>query len=103
MGINKKLIILDSNEFSLYTIKQELESIHSEVKIESILGSVTNKARIGQVCKALEVQTIYHAAAYKHVPLVEYNQSQGVLNNSIGTMLAAEAAIAEKVETFVLI
>ena len=50
-----------------------------------------------------EVQTIYHAAAYKHVPLVEYNQSQGVLNNAIGTMLAAEAAIAEKVETFVLI
>jgi FlaA1/EpsC-like NDP-sugar epimerase len=49
------------------------------------------------------VQTIYHAAAYKHVPLVEYNQSQGVLNNAIGTMFAAEAAIAEKVETFVLI
>ncbi len=50
-----------------------------------------------------EVQTIYHAAAYKHVPLVEYNQSQGVLNNAIGTMAAVEAAIAEKVETFVLI
>jgi len=50
-----------------------------------------------------QVQTIYHAAAYKHVPLVEYNQSQGVINNTIGTMIAAKAAIAEKVETFVLI
>jgi FlaA1/EpsC-like NDP-sugar epimerase len=49
------------------------------------------------------VQTIYHAAAYKHVPLVEFNQSQGVLNNAIGTMIAAEAAIASNVETFVLI
>ena len=49
------------------------------------------------------MQTIYHAAAYKHVPLVEYNQSQGVLNNAIGTMIAAKAAISSNVETFVLI
>jgi FlaA1/EpsC-like NDP-sugar epimerase len=99
----KKLIILDSNEFSLYTIKQELESIHSEVKIESILGSVTNKARIGQVCKALEVQTIYHAAAYKHVPLVEENVFEGVFNNIFGTLNCIQAAIENDVETFVFI
>ncbi|SVC76465.1 uncharacterized protein METZ01_LOCUS329319, partial [marine metagenome] len=55
------------------------------------------------ICNYYEVQTIYHAAAYKHVPLVEYNRSQGVLNNAIGTMLAAEAAISSNVETFVLI
>ena len=55
------------------------------------------------ICKHYRVQTIYHAAAYKHVPLVEYNPSQGILNNAIGTMIAAQAAISSNVETFVLI
>jgi FlaA1/EpsC-like NDP-sugar epimerase len=55
------------------------------------------------ICEYFGVQTIYHAAAYKHVPLVEYNPSQGILNNSIGTMVAAKAAISTNVETFVLI
>ena len=55
------------------------------------------------ICNYYVVKTIYHAAAYKHVPLVEFNPSQGILNNSIGTMVAAQAAIAAKVETFVLV
>jgi len=59
--------------------------------------------RLEKICMYYGVQTLYHAAAYKHVPIVEYNPSQGILNNAIGTMLVAEAAIASKVEIFVLI
>ena len=99
----ERLVILDSNEFSLYTIKQELESNQSDIKIKSILGSVTNKARIDQVCKAFGVQTIYHSAAYKHVPLVEENVFEGVSNNIFGTLNCVQAAIENEVETFVLI
>ena len=68
-----------------------------------IIGSISDKDRSIKICEYYGVQTIYHAAAYKHVPLVEYNQSQGVYNNTIGTMVLAEAAIASNVQTFVLI
>ena len=100
----KKLILFDISESSLYQIEQELININMpDIEIFTVIGSVTDLKRMKNIFNYYGVQTIYHAAAYKHVPLVEYNQSQGVLNNSIGTMLAAEAAIAEKVETFVLI
>jgi len=100
----KKLILFEVSEPSLYQIEQELININKfDIEIHPVIGSVRDLKRMKDIFNQYEVQTIYHAAAYKHVPLVEYNQSQGVLNNSIGTMLAAEAAIAEKVETFVLI
>jgi len=100
----KQLILFEVSESSLYQIEQELININkSNIEIHPVLGSVRDFKRMKDIFNYYEVQTIYHAAAYKHVPLVEYNQSQGVLNNAIGTMLAAEAAIAEKVETFVLI
>jgi len=102
-GNPEKLIILDANEFSLYSIKQELKDKKGEVKIESILGNVTNKLRIKHVCEAFGVQTIYHAAAYKHVPLVEENPFEGVVNNIFGTLNCVQAAIESEVETFVLI
>ena len=69
----------------------------------SVLASVSNKRRIKEVCKAFNVDTIYHAAAYKHVSLVEENPFEAVLNNIHGTKLCAEAAIETEVETFVLI
>ena len=89
---------------SLYQIEQELISLnHSNIEIFPVIGSVTDEFRMKCILEYYNIQTLYHAAAYKHVPLVEYNQSQGVLNNSIGTMVAAQAAINAKVETFILI
>jgi FlaA1/EpsC-like NDP-sugar epimerase len=100
----KKLILFEVSESSLYFIEQELASIDiPNIEILPVIGSVRDFRRMEVIFNYFEVQTIYHAAAYKHVSLVEYNKSQGVLNNSIGTLLAVEAAISTKVETFVLI
>jgi len=100
----KKLILFEISEASLYQINQELEHTSgSNIECIPILGSTRDKKRLEDVLDFFSVQTIYHAAAYKHVPLVEFNQSEGVLNNSIGTMTIAKAAISKKVETFVLI
>jgi FlaA1/EpsC-like NDP-sugar epimerase len=100
----KKLILFELSESSLYLINQELLNISiPNLEIVPVIGSVANRARIEYICNYYVVKTIYHAAAYKHVPLVEFNPSQGILNNSIGTMVAAQAAIAAKVETFVLV
>jgi FlaA1/EpsC-like NDP-sugar epimerase len=100
----KKLILFDVSEPSLYQINLELVSLAlPAIEILPILGSVRDQLRIQHICEYYSVNTIYHAAAYKHVPLVEYNQSQGVLNNIIGTLSLAKAAINAKVDTFVLI
>ena len=100
----KKLILFELSESALYQIEQELLTIKMpNVDIYPIIGSVADKERLEMIFNFYKVQTIYHAAAYKHVPLVECNQSQGVLNNTIGTLKAAEAAISSNVETFVLI
>lgn len=100
----KKLILFEISESALYQINQELINFNiSGVEIIPVLGSVRDKSRMINIFNDHGVQTIYHAAAYKHVPLVELNQSEGILNNAIGTKLAAEAAISSKVETFVLV
>lgn len=98
-----QLILFEMSEFSLYQLEKELEKITSQVSIVPILGSVLNQARVEAVCKQFSVQTIYHAAAYKHVPIVERNISEGVRNNVFGTLHCAQAAIAANVETFVLV
>ena len=66
-----KVVLLDSNEYALYSIKKEIEELTSQVKIYAVLASVNNKKRIREVCQSFKVNTIYHSAAYKHVPLVE--------------------------------
>ena len=100
----EKLILFEISESALYQIEQELESMSVfNVEIFPVIGSVSDKERMKNICNYYGVHTIYHAAAYKHVPLVEFNQSQGILNNTIGTLMAAEAAIDSNVETFVLI
>jgi len=100
----KKLILFDISESLLYQLELVLTSQkHSNIDIIPIIGSVRDYERMSVVFKFYDVETIYHAAAYKHVPLVEYNQAEGILNNSIGTMLAAKAANDSNVETFVLI
>lgn len=104
----KKLILLELNEYSLYTIEQELNTYCFQAKecnteIISILGSVQKQNRLETIFNTFEVQTIYHAAAYKHVPMVEHNVVEGVRNNVFGTWYCAEAAIKAGVERFVLI
>ncbi len=99
----KKVIILDSNEYALYAIKNEIELLDIGVSLSSIIANVTNAKRIKKICKTFSVDTIYHTAAYKHVPLVEENPFEGVSNNIFGTLACLESAIEEKVETFVLI
>ena len=99
----KNLILLDANEFALYEIKNEIESSGLNTNIRTIIASVTNKRRMTEVCQTFQVDTIYHSAAYKHVPLVEENPFEGIYNNIIGTKACLEAAIESKVLTFVLI
>jgi FlaA1/EpsC-like NDP-sugar epimerase len=98
-----RLILFEWGEFQLYAIERELRKSGVECDIHPILGSVVDKKRLTDVCQTFGVQTIYHAAAYKHVPLVESNPSEGLRNNIMGTLNAALAAIDAKVETFVLI
>jgi FlaA1/EpsC-like NDP-sugar epimerase len=92
------------SELALYTIEKELSNIGIYLlDIYPILGSVKNKTRLTNVFKHFGVDTIYHAAAYKHVPMVEFNNTEGVDNNIFGTLNCAQVAIASGVETFVLI
>ena len=97
------LILLDTNEFSLYDIKNEIESLKINFKLISILGNVLDEDRIFDICSSFNIDTIYHTAAYKHVPLVEENPFQGVQNNIFGTRNCLNSAIKAEVETFVLI
>lgn len=101
------LVLFEQSEFSLYAIERELQSINLVeglgVELHPLLGSVTHRRRCETVMKAFGIQTVYHAAAYKHVPLVEHNVIEGLQNNVFGTWHAAEAAVAAGVERFVLI
>jgi FlaA1/EpsC-like NDP-sugar epimerase len=103
----KKLILFELSEFALYAIDRELNVIAKElglaVRILPMMGTVQRENRVQAIMESFGVQTVYHAAAYKHVPLVEHNVVEGVRNNVFGTLYTARAAIAAKVETFVLI
>jgi FlaA1/EpsC-like NDP-sugar epimerase len=100
----KKIVLYELSESSLYMINQELNDKNIfNIEVFPVIGSVLDKERSLKILKYYGVQTIYHAAAYKHVPLVECNQAQGVFNNTIGTLILAKAAITSNVETFVLI
>lgn len=102
-----KLVLFELSEFGLYSIEKELSQYVEEhslrVEILPIMGSVQRQNRLEAVMEAFGVQTVYHAAAYKHVPLVEHNVVEGVRNNVFGTLYTAQAAINKNVETFVLI
>ena len=98
------LILYEMNELALYNIEKELSKINTNlIDIYPVLGSVNNKNRLIKVFKRFRVNTVYHAAAYKHVPMVEFNNTEGVENNIFGTLYCAQAAIQEGVETFLLI
>ncbi|MEM7220833.1 MAG: nucleoside-diphosphate sugar epimerase/dehydratase [Pseudomonadota bacterium] len=101
------LVMLDQSEYGLYAAHKEvLEIIRSRelpVAVVTVLGSVANRRLIERTCRAHGVQTLFHAAAYKHVGLVERNVIEGVRNNTFGTLYAAQAAIAAHVDNFILI
>jgi len=101
----KRLVLFELSEFALYKIDSELNMNEKNklIDIIPVLGSITNKEKVETVLKSLNIQVIYHAAAYKHVPLVESNPIEGVWNNVIGTWRCAEAAIAANIEKFILI
>ena len=104
----KLLLLFEISEYALYAIEQDLKDImHKEsimgVVVHPLLGSVQNTQRLTEIMQAFKVDTLYHAAAYKHVPMVEYNVVEGVQNNIFGTYNTAKAAIKAKVKSFVLI
>ena len=97
------LVLYEASEINLYQIERELAALALDIPVYSMLGSVLNQQRVEMVCRRFGVNTIYHAAAYKHVPIVERNTNEGIRNNVFGTLHCAQAAIDAEVETFVLI
>lgn len=102
-----QLLLLDHSEFNLYSIHQELLALclaqDLETEVVPLLGSVASHARMDAVCRRYLPVTVYHAAAYKHVPLVESNASEGIANNVFGTLNVARAAMASAATRFVLV
>ena len=103
----KELILLDNSEYALYQAERELREIqtanNTHIDLVVLLGAVQDQRRLETLYTTFGVNTVYHAAAYKHVPMGEYNVAEGVANNVFGTWYAAEAARRAKVETFVLV
>ena len=91
-----KLIIYELTEFALYSIDKEL-NLKSQIEIIPILGTVLDQAKLERILEQYTVQTVYHAAAYKHVPLVECNPLAGLKNNAIGTAFSLNAAVKKGV------
>ncbi len=98
----KALILFDLDEFALYEIERTLRE-QSGCELVPVLGSVTDEATVGRLFQSCRIDTVFHAAAYKHVPMVEINPISGIANNVFGTWVVAEAAHKAKVEYFVLI
>ena len=108
LSLPKKLVLVETSEYALYEIEKELTAEEKyenlpDIEIVALLGNVRDKHLMSRVIDTYEVDTIYHAAAYKHLPIVEANMIEGVKNNVMGTFALAEAAIQNDVETFVLI
>ena len=99
----KKLILIELNEFALYKISEELKNLNQSVKIVPLLLSIQNFSRLEEVFKTFKIDTVYHSAAYKHVPLVEENICESVKNNVFGTIFISQIALKYKISNFVLI
>ena len=99
----RKLVILDQSESALYEIERCLRDNGVTFSLIAVLGSVLDRHLIDSVLREHSVETLYHAAAYKHVPIVEDNVIQGVCNNTVGTYIVAESALEMGVGTFVLV
>jgi len=99
----KKLLLLESNEFALYKIYEELINYERKQKVISLLADAQDQPKLEIIFEKFNVDTVYHAAAYKHVPLVEENISSGVKNNVFSTLAIVKACLIKKVSNFVLI
>jgi len=103
----KRLLLFEMSELALYNIERELRTFAAQnsltVELVGLIGNAHHRARLRDILSAYRVQTVYHAAAYKHVPIVEQNVIEGIYNNVISTWYAAEAAHDAEVETFVLV
>ena len=99
----ERLIIFDHSEFNIYAIDHELRTAFPDIELESILGDVKDADRVGWLFATFRPEVVFHAAAYKHVPMVEWNPAEGVRNNVLGTRCIAEAADRYGAEKFVLV
>jgi FlaA1/EpsC-like NDP-sugar epimerase len=99
----QKLLLLELNEFALYKIYEEVKIKSENLKIIPLLVNVKDQIKINEIFKTFKPDTVYHAAAYKHVPLVEENISESIKNNVFGTLAVTKAALSHSVENFVLI
>lgn len=99
------LVLFELNEFALYSIERELAELNvvHGVKIIPVLGSVLDSNKLTRVCRQFDVKTLFHAAAYKHVPMIEMNPAAGIWNNVFGTLRTVDAAYQSGLETFVLV
>ena len=102
-----RLVVFESSEFAIYEIEQELiaisKSLNAKTEIVAVLGDVRRQGRMETIISKFKIETIYHAAAYKHVPMVEKNVCEGVRNNVFGTLAVVQAALKQGVSKFVLI
>jgi UDP-N-acetylglucosamine 4,6-dehydratase len=103
----KRLVLFEMSELALYNIERELRALAEKdsllVELVGLIGNAHDRSRLREILTAYRIQTVYHAAAYKHVPIVEQNVIAGINNNVISTWYAAEAAHEAEVETFVLV
>ena len=103
----RRLVLLEVSELALYEIERELRSIilrdGNHIELVALLGNAHHKHRVREIMTTFGIQTVYHAAAYKHVPIVEHNMIEGIYNNIFATFNTAEAAMECRVETFVLV
>jgi FlaA1/EpsC-like NDP-sugar epimerase len=99
----QKLLLLELNEFALFKIYEELNIINKNLKIIPLLINVQDQNKVNEIFKTFKVDTVYHVAAYKHVPLVEENISESIRNNVFATLAVVKAALSQSVENFVLI
>ncbi len=101
----KELLLIEQSEFALYEIHQELhlKTENTSIRLVPLLASVRDAERMREIMSTWKPDTVYHAAAYKHVPLVEHNPAEGVKNNVMGTLTIARAAAEHQVADFVLI
>lgn len=97
------LVLLDASELALYQIERELRGKAPDLDLYAVMASVTHRKLLDELLREHKIQTVYHAAAYKHVPLVELNSGEGVINNVLGSLAVAQAARDAAVETCVLI
>ena len=99
----KKLLLVELNEFALYRVSEDLKNLNHDTAIIPLLANIQNETKVEEIFKTFKIDTAYHVAAYKHVPLVEENICESVKNNVFGTFIVAKAALKYNISNFVLV